>query len=107
MGFPSPATDYIESRINLNKLFIDHPSATSFVEHGCVTYVVDAARTPRNGDTLYYEAFGDKGIGKLMGGCIITQEGESIEGEALEDVIVMGKVILTVTQLYDFNGPAI
>ncbi len=41
MGFPSPAMDYVEVRINLNTLFIDHPSATSLVEQGCVTVVVN------------------------------------------------------------------
>ncbi|KGT90522.1 DNA polymerase V subunit UmuD [Erwinia typographi] len=31
-GFPSPAQDYIEDRIDLNKLVIKHPSATYFVK---------------------------------------------------------------------------
>lgn len=30
-GFPSPAQDYVEDRIDLNKLVIKHPSATYFV----------------------------------------------------------------------------
>ena len=30
-GFPSPAQDYVEERIDLNKLAIRHPSATYFV----------------------------------------------------------------------------
>lgn len=107
MGFPSPAADYVEDRINLNTLFVHHPSATSLIDHGGLTYVVDAAITPRDGDTLCYEIFGEQGIGKLMGGCIVTPDGEVIEGEALSEVIVMGKVILTITQHYYFNGPGI
>lgn len=31
-GFPSPATDYIEDRIDLNQLLIKTPSATFFVK---------------------------------------------------------------------------
>ncbi|GLH24083.1 TPA: LexA family transcriptional regulator [Enterobacter ludwigii] len=31
MGFPSPATDYIEERISLDKRLISHPSATYFM----------------------------------------------------------------------------
>ena len=31
-GFPSPAMDYIEERIDLNKTFIKHPLATFIVE---------------------------------------------------------------------------
>ena len=30
-GFPSPASDYIESTLDLNKFLIKHPSATFFV----------------------------------------------------------------------------
>lgn len=30
-GFPSPAQDYVESRLDLNKLLVRHPSATYFV----------------------------------------------------------------------------
>lgn len=30
-GFPSPAQDYVEARLDLNKLLIQHPSATYFV----------------------------------------------------------------------------
>ncbi|WP_431022590.1 DNA polymerase V [Erwinia rhapontici] len=107
MGFPSPAMDYIEDRPCLNRLFVHHPAATSFIEFGGLNYVVDAALTPRDGDTLCYEMFGELAIGKMMGGCIITPDGESIEGEALSEVIVMGKVILTITQHYDWGRPTI
>ncbi|WP_034947284.1 translesion error-prone DNA polymerase V autoproteolytic subunit [Erwinia oleae] len=31
-GFPSPAQDYVEERLDLNKLVIKHPSATYFVK---------------------------------------------------------------------------
>ena len=31
-GFPSPAADYVEQRIDLNQLVIQHPSATYFVK---------------------------------------------------------------------------
>lgn len=30
-GFPSPATDFIESKLDINHLLIKHPSATFFV----------------------------------------------------------------------------
>lgn len=31
-GFPSPAADYIEQRIDLNELLVSHPSSTYFVK---------------------------------------------------------------------------
>lgn len=32
MGFPSPAQDYAESRIDLNRLLVSHPHATYFIK---------------------------------------------------------------------------
>lgn len=56
MGFPSPATDYIEDRISLDKLFISHPSATYFMKaantywRAGITqralFIVDCSATP-------------------------------------------------------------
>lgn len=46
MGFSSPATDYIEDGICLNRLFIPHPSATSLVEFGGLQYVFTAHWRP-------------------------------------------------------------
>lgn len=31
-GFPSPAADYVERRIDLNELLVAHPSSTYFVK---------------------------------------------------------------------------
>lgn len=31
-GFPSPAQDYVEERLDLNKMLIKHPSATYFIK---------------------------------------------------------------------------
>ena len=31
-GFPSPATDYMEDRIDLNEVLIRHPSATFIIQ---------------------------------------------------------------------------
>lgn len=107
MGFPSPATDYIEDSICLNRLFIPHPSATSLVEFGGLQYVIDSAAVPGPGSEICYEIFGEVAIGKFMGRAIITPDGDAIEGEALSEVIVLGAVVLTITQHFDFNGPAI
>lgn len=107
MGFPSPATDYIEDGICLNRLFIPHPSATSLVEFGGLQYVIDSAAVPGPGSEICYEMFGEVAIGKMMGKSIITSDGDAIEGEALSEVIVLGAVVLTITQHFDFNGPAI
>lgn len=62
-GFPSPALDYLEERIDLNKELIDHPLATVFVHYGgramAAAYIlpeskllVDKSLTPENGSIV-------------------------------------------------------
>jgi hypothetical protein len=56
MGFPSPAQDYVEQRISLDKRIITRPAATYFMRAGSTHYregilsgallVVDASLTP-------------------------------------------------------------
>lgn len=101
MGFPSPAADYVESRIDLNKLFIPHPSATFLVERGSLSYVVDSSLKPRAGDEVCYELFGEQGIGKMMGRAIITPDGDAIEGSVLDDLMIRGVVVLQVMKVWD------
>jgi len=105
MGFPSPAQDYVESRIDLNKLFILHPSATFLVERGNLSYVVDSSLKPRPGDEVCYELFGEQGIGKMMGRAIITPEGEAIEGALLDDMLIRGVVVVQVMKVWDDRQP--
>ena len=103
MGFPSPAKDYIEPRIDLNAIFIRHPAATKLIEHDGMTYIVDAAVKPRDGSTICYEWLGENGIGKLFGASVITPDGDSIEGEALAELTVIGTVVAAVVHLHDGN----
>ncbi|EEN0922639.1 translesion error-prone DNA polymerase V autoproteolytic subunit, partial [Salmonella enterica] len=62
-GFPSPAADYVEQRIDLNELLVSHPSSTYFVkatgdsmiEAGISDgdlLVVDSSRTAEHGDIV-------------------------------------------------------
>jgi DNA polymerase V len=62
-GFPSPAMDYMEERIDLNKEFIKHPLATFIVECEGTSMVnafippkakliVDRSVTPKTGDIV-------------------------------------------------------
>lgn len=62
-GFPSPADDHIESKLDLNKLVIKHPAATFFVRvagnsmtgagifHDDIL-VVDRALNPKDNDII-------------------------------------------------------
>jgi DNA polymerase V len=63
MGFPSPALDYHEDRISLDKTIIDHPNSTFFMEaegNSMINafippkalLVIDRSLTAHNGDIV-------------------------------------------------------
>lgn len=62
-GFPSPAMDYMDERIDLNKEFIKHPLATFIIESEGYSMInafippkakliIDRSLTPKNGDIV-------------------------------------------------------
>jgi len=62
-GFPSPALDYMEEKLDLNDIFIKHPQSTfivectgdsmigAFIPQGA-KLIVDRSLTPNNGDIV-------------------------------------------------------
>ncbi|HED2695064.1 TPA: hypothetical protein R4Z22_000012 [Klebsiella michiganensis] len=89
MGFPSPATDYIETTLTVNSLCnITANSRVIPIDRGYV--VLDLSLKVKQGSILLIRSAGELQFAKLMGRSFITVEGESIEGEALEDVEVLG-----------------
>lgn len=76
-GFPSPAQDYEEDRINLHSLLVSHPSATFFIRasgdsmlgagisHGDLL-VVDRSLTARHGDIVVASVGGEFTIKELQ-----------------------------------------
>jgi len=76
-GFPSPAQDYVEQRIDLNELLIQHPSATYFVRaagdsmvEGGIgdgdLLVVDSALRPKHGDIVIASVEGEFTVKQLQ-----------------------------------------
>jgi DNA polymerase V len=85
-GFPSPADDYIEGRLDLNELMIRHPAATFFVRvagdsmigagiHHDDILVVDRSLDPAhdkvviavvNGDLTVKRLFKQNGVVRLL-----------------------------------------
>lgn len=76
-GFPSPAQDYVEQRIDLNELLVQHPSATYFVkasgdsmiDGGISTgdlLVVDSAVTAKHSDIVIAAVDGEFTVKQLQ-----------------------------------------
>ncbi|WP_338561930.1 hypothetical protein [Erwinia sp. E_sp_B04_7] len=82
------------------------PSVALFEIDG-ILHLLDSDLRPSDGDVLCYELYGERGIGKLMGGAIITRDGDALEGNSLEDVMVLGKVTFMVAKAHDDERPII
>ena len=75
-GFPSPATDYMENKLDLNEHLVQRPTATyivkangpSMIDAGISSgdlLIVDRSLTPRNDNIVIASIFGDLTVKKL------------------------------------------
>ncbi|MBP2197238.1 hypothetical protein [Pantoea cypripedii] len=80
-----------------------HYEGVLIVETADGLVVVDTSIRPRHGDTIYFEAWDMRQLGKLAPTAIICDDGDTIEGEPLEEVVVIGVVTWVVTRAWD--GP--
>ncbi|RTN83093.1 LexA family transcriptional regulator [Enterobacter asburiae] len=89
MGFPSPAMDYQEQRLTIDLLCgIDGNCRVIETTYGWA--VINVALRPEQGDTLLVRMDNRNEFVKLYGAALITEDGEAIEGDALDDVEVFG-----------------
>lgn len=104
MGFPSPAADYVERRLNITSLCnMDANSRTIETSDGYA--VIDVSQRPGKGDIVLIHHDGRTEFARLMGRTFITAEGEAIEGEALDNVTVAGVVTHTIIDLMRDESP--
>lgn len=104
MGFVSPANDFAESTLTINRI-CNVGANTRVVETSDGYAVIDVARRPQQGDTVLIRYDGRMEFAKLMGGAFITADGEAIEGEALDDVEVGGVITHTIIDLMQDHVP--
>lgn len=91
MGFASPATDYVERQ--LSPVVLCNMTADSRVLETNTGYaIIEPVRRKSPGDVLLILCDGHTQFAKLMCGALITDDGEAIEGTALEEVEVLGRV---------------
>lgn len=91
MGFPSPASDYVEQQ--LSPVVLCNIGADSKVLETDIGFaVIEPCVKTCEGDVLLILCEGHTQFAKLMGNALITDDGEAIEGPALEEVEVMGRV---------------
>ena len=75
-GFPSPASDYIEHKLDLNEYLVSHPAATFIVKVNGTSMIdanirpgdlliVDKSLTPRHNSIVIASIFGDLTVKRL------------------------------------------
>ena len=105
-SFPSPAADYVEQRLTVTAAC--NVGANSHVIETDRGYVVlDLSLKVKQGSVVLIRCAGDLQFAKLMGNSFITVEGESIEGEAMEDVEVLGVASHAINDLRQDDSPVI
>ncbi|HDR2366284.1 TPA: hypothetical protein QCH64_004661 [Enterobacter asburiae] len=91
MGFPSPATDYIETRltpesicgIGMDSRILETSSGFAVIE--------PCTRLVQN-QVLLILSGGRTQFARVMGRALICDDGEAIEGAAAEELEVLGRV---------------
>ncbi|HHL3693561.1 hypothetical protein RCD70_13575 [Klebsiella pneumoniae] len=91
MGFPSPASGYVEQRLSVNSICNVGPNTRVFERDGGYV-VLDISLKPKQGSQVLIQHGGGTELATLRGRALITEDGEAIEGEALDDVTVAGVV---------------
>ncbi|WPO20857.1 hypothetical protein SH579_08020 [Raoultella ornithinolytica] len=104
MGFPSPATDYVEKRLSADSLCGTGPN-TRIIETDSGYAVIDVSLKPRQQSTVLIAYDGLTDFAKVMGRAFITRDGEAIEGDALDDVHVLGVVTFTIIDVREDRCP--
>ncbi|WP_314412578.1 hypothetical protein [Pantoea septica] len=105
MGFQSPAQDYIERRLTVSDLVVHNPGSTLFIERDEGMLVVDQSVPVKKGDRVALVHEGISMLARTGDRCVITDDGQKIAGEALDDVIVLGKVTYEIMSVWHDNGP--
>ncbi|WP_150311879.1 hypothetical protein [Enterobacter hormaechei] len=91
MGFASPASDYVERQLS-PEVICNIGAESRVLETDSGFAVIEPVVKKSSGDVLLILCDGHTQFAKLMGRSLITDDGEAIEGSALEEVDVLGRV---------------
>ncbi|EBO5739566.1 hypothetical protein DSP60_04680 [Salmonella enterica] len=106
MGFVSPATDYVEDRLTIDKL-CNIDMNCRVIETDCGWAVINVSLPVNSGNVVLVTFDGRNHFAKVMGRSLITMDGEALEGDVLEDVVVHGVVTHTLNRIRDDDCPIV
>ena len=90
MGFVSPATDYVEQRLSPASICTTNESRILETSSGFA--VIEPCTRLVQNQVLLILSGGRTQFARVMGRALICDDGEAIEGEAAEEVEVLGRV---------------
>lgn len=99
MGFVSPAGDYVEQRLSPASICTTNESRILETSSGFA--VIEPVRRLVQGQVLLILSGGRTQFARLRGKALITDDGEAIEGEAAEEVEVLGRVTFFINSVID------
>ena len=83
-----------------------HSKLASYLNRPWVCYVVlDLSLKVKQGSILLIRSAGELQFAKLMGRSFITVEGESIEGDAMDEVEVLGVATHVINDMRQDDSP--
>lgn len=98
MGFVSPATDYVEQRLT-PELICGIGIDSRILETSTGFAVIEPVTRLSQGQVLLILSGGRTQFARVMGRDLITDDGEAIEGDAAEEVEVMGRVTFFINSM--------
>lgn len=91
MGFPSPAGDYVEQRLTPERICGIGMDSRILETSSGFAVIEPCTRLVQN-QVLLILSGGRTQFARVMGRALICDDGEAIEGEAAEEVEVLGRV---------------
>ena len=91
MGFPSPATDYVEQRLTPERICGISMDSRILETSSGFAVIEPCTRLVQN-QVLLILSGGRTQFARVMGRALICEDGEAIEGEVAEEVEVLGRV---------------
>lgn len=88
-------------------LILSRPSETLHVPTCEGAAIIDRTIRPKVGDTIYFEAFGICQLGLLGRDYIICEDGDTFEGEVLEEITAIGVQTWGIVETYEDSRPTI
>ena len=100
MGFQSPAEDYVQRRLTVNDLVVHNPASTLVIgrDHGLL--VIDRDARIAAGDKVALLHDGAALIARTGERCLVTEDGQCIAEDELEELVVLGKIIYEIVKLW-------